>query len=186
MNNIFFSADFHFLHENIVGLSSRPFDSYGDMEDKIITNWNDTVGSGDMGYILGDFALTWNKKCPDKVNTLLKRLNGNKFLITGNHDREAVTKSKYWSKVTPYHEIKVDLGEEHKQRIVMSHYPMRTWNQIHRGAWMLHGHCHNNLPQPPGKIMDVGVDCHNYIPISLDEVHEFMKDRPIYGEDHHQ
>ncbi len=52
-------------------------------------------------------------------------------------------------------------------------------------AWMLYGHSHGNLPDIGGKTMDVGVDCHGYKPISLDEVAEFMAGREFVPVDHH-
>jgi len=187
MTDIFTTADTHFLHNQIVALSSRPFDSYDEMEETLIANWNAVVKPGDLVVHVGDFALTWNKKCYDKVDAILAQLNGNYFLLTGNHVRKAVTKSKHWSLVTPYHELKVDMGGIHKQRICFFHYSQRVWNQMHRGAWMLFGHSHGNLPQPPGWTKDVGVDDNNLTPLNVrTEVKAFMDSRPMTaGEDHH-
>jgi calcineurin-like phosphoesterase family protein len=84
-----------------------------------------------------------------------------------------------------YKELKLDRGGIHKQRIVMSHYSFRTWNQMHRGSWMLFGHSHGNLKDTPGKTMDVGCMNHNYTPISIDEVEEFMRTRHNVAVDHH-
>lgn len=182
---IWFTSDTHFLHENIIESSSRPFADLAEMESAMIKNWNAVVKPGDTVYHLGDFALSWGKKHKEPIDRLLSRLNGQKWLIVGNHDRDEVVKNQRWNKVTHYHEIKVDLGGLHKQRIVMSHYPFRSWNQMHRGAWMLHGHSHGNLSDIGGKTMDVGVDVHNYAPISLDEVKSFMESRSIIECDHH-
>jgi calcineurin-like phosphoesterase family protein len=41
----------------------------------------------------------------------------------------------------------------------------------------LFGHSHGKLP-PYGKSFDIGVDCHNYKPLSLDEVVEKMRALP--------
>lgn len=41
-------------------------------------------------------------------------------------------------------------------------------NQAHRGSWMLYGHSHGNLTDIGGKTIDVGVDCFDYYPVSLD------------------
>jgi len=182
---IWFTSDTHFLHENIVDYSSRPFLDVNHMTEGLIEKWNERVKNGDTVYHLGDFALTNNKKQATAVDLLLRRLNGQKFLIKGNHDRDAVTGSRHWVKVADYMEIKVDIGEVHKQRIVMSHYPFRSWNQMHRGAIMLHGHCHGNLTHTGGKIMDIGVDVHEYAPISLDAVLIFMRDQSVVSCDHH-
>lgn len=137
---IFFTADTHFYHENICEYSHRPFSGLPEMTEQLIERWNSVVSGGDIVYHLGDFALTNNSSGP-MIDELLQRLKGTKFLVPGNHDRKSVLDSKFWAKVTPYHEIKIDFGEEHKQRVVLCHYAMRVWNQNHRGAWMLHGHC---------------------------------------------
>lgn len=182
---IWFTADTHFNHANIVEYSSRPFRDLEEMTEAIIERWNDCVAAGDTVYHLGDFALSWGKKHAEVIDGILRRLRGQKWLITGNHDRDEVTKNPRWCKVTPYYEIKVDRGGVHKQRIVMCHYAMKVWNQNHRGSWMLHGHSHGNLAYSGGKTMDVGVDCHDFRPISIDEVEKEMAWRNVVSLDHH-
>jgi len=113
-------------------------------------------------------------------------LNGNLHLITGNHDRKEVTNNPRWSNVAPYHEIKIDFGDKHKQRICMCHYSMRTWNQMARGSWMLYGHSHGNLPDIGGKTMDVGVDAVGHRLIDIHEIKDIMDKREIINAgDHH-
>lgn len=185
-STIFFTADTHFMHDNIIEYSKRPFTSIADMTDAIITNWNAMVGPGDIVYHLGDFALTYGKRDVQAVDDLLKRLNGNKWLIKGNHDRDAVTKNPRWTMVKDYHELKIDMGGVHRQRIVLFHYCLKTWDQQHRGSFMLHGHSHGGLSDIGGKVMDVGVDCNNYKPVSIDDVVEFMKHRDVATRDHHK
>lgn len=183
---IWFTSDTHFLHEKVVELSNRPYQNYADMEESLINNWNSVVKRGDVVYHLGDFAISWGKASSGiKIDRLIRSLNGSKFLIVGNHDRDEVTKNSHWTKVTHYHEIKVDMGSEHKKRIVMCHYPMKSWNQMHRGSWMLHGHCHGNLQHERGLILDVGVDCHSFTPISIDDVGAKMSRMTIETCDHY-
>lgn len=182
---VWFTADTHFNHANVIAHSARPFADLDEMEESLIANWNECVLRGDTVFHLGDFALSWGKKHADRIDKLLSRLNGSKRLIVGNHDRDEVTKNPRWASVGAYHELKFDLGGVHKQRIVLFHYALRVWNQCHRGAWMLHGHSHGNLTDTGGKTMDVGVDVHGYRPISLDEVREFMRGRSIVAVDHH-
>lgn len=187
-DNIWFTSDTHFLHENICILSDRPFDSVSEMTEHIVEVWNDRVKPDDLVYHLGDFACSYGKKDAGAIDDLIRRLNGNKTLIIGNHDRKEVTENKRWARVERMHEIKIDLGGEHNQRIVLCHYPLRSWNQNHRGSWMLHGHCHGNLPDPGGKTIDVGVDCcHRYGPISLADIAVIMSRRSVeLPGDHHQ
>lgn len=183
---IYFTADLHLNHENVIKHSNRPFSNLEDMDDGICFRWNSVVKRCDTVYCLGDFALSWGKRSVERIDTLLARLNGSKHLIVGNHDRAEVTRNKRWQTVEHYKEIKVDTGDVHKQRIVMCHYAMRTWNQMHRGSIMLHGHSHGNLSDIGGRIMDVGVDCHDYRPISLETVLDKMRDRSFVSEDYHE
>lgn len=182
---IYFTSDTHFNHENVIRHSARPFRDLTEMTDQLIARWNARVKPGDTVYHLGDFALSWGAKNQPLISLLLDSLQGQKWLIKGNHDRKEVTSCKQWVQVLDYRELKLDLGGLHRQRVVLSHYAMRTWNQSHRGSFMLHGHSHGSLSDLGGKIMDVGVDCCNYQPVSLDEVLEYMASRPSTAADHH-
>lgn len=183
---IYFTSDTHFNHENVIQHSQRPFANLADMTAKLIDNWNAGVKPGDTVYHLGDFALSWGPRNKPLISLLLDQLHGQKWLIKGNHDRKEVTSCKQWVQVLDYHELKVDLGGKHRQRIVLSHYAMRTWNQSHRGAFMLFGHSHGSLTDIGGKTMDVGVDANNYQPVSLDEVVQYMAGREHISNDHHR
>jgi calcineurin-like phosphoesterase family protein len=187
--SIFVTSDTHWNHENVIWHSSRPFETLEFMTEALIENWNSVVTNNDQIWHLGDVIFTRGRnKDAELVDSILSRLNGQKFLITGNHDREEVTRSRHWQAVYPMHEIKVKFSPDqvHAQRIVLCHYALRTWNQMHRGAWMLHGHSHGNLQDIGGKIMDVGVDCNGYRPISLDKIKTIMDARPIVSYDHHR
>jgi calcineurin-like phosphoesterase family protein len=46
---------------------------------------------------------------------------------------------------------------------------MAQWDGRHHGAYHLHGHSHGTH-HAEGAILDVGVDCHDYRPLSLEEV----------------
>ena len=51
-------------------------------------------------------------------------------------------------------------------RLVLCHYPFRSWNGRHRGAINLHGHSHGKL-KPMPRQFDVGVDAWDWRPIAL-------------------
>ena len=74
-------------------------------------------------------------------------------------------------------EIKVNDEEvaNEFQDIILCHYTMMTWNKSHRGAWQLFGHVHGMLDNSPNlspNQFDVGVDSHDFYPISYQEVKE--------------
>jgi calcineurin-like phosphoesterase family protein len=161
MINTFFTSDTHFGHERIIQLSNRPFSSVREMDEKMISNWNSKISKKDTVYFLGDFCF-----CDaEQGQRILDSLNGHKHLIRGNHEKIG-SRLKGWVSISDYKEIKVE-----NQSIVLSHYAMRTWNKLHYKSWMLYGHSHGTLPDDNGLLsIDVGVDCHNYSPISMSDL----------------
>ena len=51
---IYFTADTHFGHYNVIRFCDRPFASAEEMDKAMIQNWNDRVTGNDTVYILGD------------------------------------------------------------------------------------------------------------------------------------
>jgi calcineurin-like phosphoesterase family protein len=50
---IYFTADLHLGHANIIRHCDRPFANAAEMDDALIANWNRRVRSSDSVYILG-------------------------------------------------------------------------------------------------------------------------------------
>ena len=78
----FVLSDTHFGHAKIIDYCNRPFSSVEEMDETMIKNWNETVSNNDTVLHLGDFGLG-NK---EYITSIVKRLNGKKVLILGNHD----------------------------------------------------------------------------------------------------
>lgn len=181
MTNFFFTADQHFGHAGILRHQSetRPFNSVEEMDEAMIERWNRVVGKGDVVRVLGDFSFY----SPEKTREILKRLNGQKSLIRGNHDASSDRPAtrKCWSTIKDYDRVKVPRTDfpSVRQPIVLSHYAMRSWHGSFRGAWMLHGHSHGTLTDYGGLICDVGVDCWDLAPVSMKQLEEFMTDREM-------
>lgn len=171
-----FTADTHFSHNNIIKYSNRPFASKFEMNSKLMENWNTKIAQDDTVYHIGDFCFADEKE----GQSILDRLNGKKYLVTGNHDKVG-SKLLGWESVEPYKEINVD-----GQFIVLCHYAMRVWNKSHHGAWMLYGHSHGSLPDDPAALsIDVGVDCHGYMPLNMSDIRRIMKNKTYKPIDHH-
>jgi calcineurin-like phosphoesterase family protein len=121
------------------------------------------VASQDEVWHLGDFART------TKVTTVtLPVLNGRKHLIIGNNDLTEVLKLD-WASVQHYAELQVE-----GIRLVLCHYPFRTWNGMAKGTINLHGHSHGRL-KPLTRQFDVGVDVRDFQPITLAALTEGMR-----------
>ena len=135
---IFYIADMHFGHKNILKYDKRPFADTEQMDEEIIRRWNERVCDDDTVYVLGDAFF----KGEERSIEIMKRLNGHKRLIRGNHDRNNGKLLKLWESVSEYEEIK-DGGH----LVVLSHYPMMFYNHQHDGAVMLYGHVHDTLDE---------------------------------------
>jgi calcineurin-like phosphoesterase family protein len=166
--NTWFSSDWHLFHTNIIKLSNRPFNSIEEMNEEIVKNWNAKVGKNDICFFLGDLGFPRNAKTYHELESIVRSLNGKEIhFIRGNHDKDLKGATKaLFSSFLDYMEVEID-----GQFIVMSHYPMLTFNKSFYGSWMLHGHCHGNLPEDSlSKRIDVGIDCWNYSPVSFEEL----------------
>lgn len=84
MSKTFLISDLHFGHSNIIKYENRPFKDREEMDEFLIKKWNKVVKKYDKIYVLGDFSF-YNK---GKTKEIIKKLNGYKILIMGNHDRE--------------------------------------------------------------------------------------------------
>lgn len=164
---IYFTADLHLGHVNILKYCSRPFSCAEHMDETLINNWNSVVKPMDTVYVLGDFAMR-------DPRSYLERLYGDFYLIPGNHDRASKWPGPATTVLPKIHTLYYTA-----QHVVLCHYPMLAWPRSHYGSWHLHGHCHQGtLPFCPGKVMNVGVDHRNFYPVSWPEVVEYMSHQP--------
>lgn len=174
---VFFISDTHFGHANVIKYSGRPFASVEEMDEAMISNWNAVVKRGDRVYHLGDFSFYK----PAETEKILKRLEGDKYLVIGNHDTNPKQFDRYFYWVKDTFTLKVD-----GQKIFLSHYAHRVWESSHHGAWNLHGHSHGTLPRLPGyKQADMGVDCWGYRPVPFEEIKAQMDAIEFIPVDHH-
>jgi len=175
----FFLSDTHYSHSAIITYCDRGFKDVGEMNEALIRNYQEVVRPGDDVYHLGDFAM-W-----DHLN-ILRRLPGNKHLILGNHDykhRKKLRDSGLFIWIKDTFQLKTPTEENPRQTIWLSHYSHQTWPQKGKGAWHLFGHSHGNLPGI-GMSFDVGVDCCDYSPISLEQVKKRFKKLQKTDEQH--
>lgn len=168
--DVFFTSDCHFNHGRIIYYTDRPFTSTEDMNETLIRNWNNVVKNDSYVFILGDFCFgthnAWEK--------ILKRLNGRKYLILGNHDIVNLD-----SKILPYLEgINFGMVVTHKDKVYyLNHFPFLAYPGK---VYQLYGHVHSS--DKKGYLTssdyqrnelrrwnqyDVGVDNNNFTPVSL-------------------
>lgn len=65
------------------------------------------------------------------------------------------------------------------QKIILNHYPLKSWKDIENGSWLLSGHEHGNFKDiEKGKMLDIGW-CRFKKPLSFLEIKEIMDSRKI-------
>jgi calcineurin-like phosphoesterase family protein len=155
---VWFTADTHFGHGGAIGRFKRPFKSAAEMDEAMVVRWNEVVAREDQVWHLGDFAY----RCSgERVAALLQRLHGHKHLIAGNNDKDATLAAAEWASVDTYAELECD-----GVRLVLCHYPFRTWDGMYKGSLNLHGHSLGKLKRIRHQV-DVGVDVWDFRPISV-------------------
>ena len=171
-DKIWFTSDHHFAHANIIKFCDRPFNDAFSMGVEMWNRWNEVVGEDDIVFHLGDFTLgNWTE-----AQVHLTRLNGRIKMLSypWHHDHRwlaGAVESERLELVPPMVVLEVpEYGDgTHPRAITLCHYPLEVWDRKHFGAWHLHGHSHGNCPAVPRRL-DVGVDCHDFRPVSLAEV----------------
>lgn len=158
---VWFTSDTHFGHAGALGLFKRPYTSVREMDDAMLARWNAVVAPDDLVWHLGDFGYRIGA---DRTRELLRSLHGTKRLVIGNNDDDATIAAPEWDTVTHYAEIELE-----GHFLILCHYPFRSWNRMHKGAWNLHGHSHGRLA-PLLRQADVGVDAWTFEPVRLDQV----------------
>lgn len=192
---IWLTSDTHFSHQRILELGQgRPFESVFEHNEMLIKNWNYRVSPDDTVYHLGDVALgPW----PNGLNCV-KRLNGYKILVPGNHDRvSSVEKESRQERYRPDYEgvfqkieseiVSITFGDK---IVLMSHYPYNGDSQgkdryadlrpVDQGVPLIHGHNHCGPSERESVSLRgtpqfaVGVDANDYAPVHEDVIFEWL------------
>ena len=165
-NRVFFTADTHFGHRGIIDHCSRPFAGVAEMDAALIELWNSTVKPDDTVWHLGDFAWKDHERYLDS-------LNGHIHLILGNHDKFSSRVAQRFERAVPMFEGHVTSGAP---LMFLIHYPLVSWPRKFKGESIhLYGHVHGRYSRNGEASLDVGVDCHNYQPILLEEAVRLAK-----------
>ena len=190
--NIFFTSDQHFSHTNCVKFDKRPFNSVEEMDEHFVKTWNKQVRKWDIVYVLGDFV--WNTVKTHEYVELMKKLNGEKHLVIGNHDHISVSKAMKLGFKSACYECILKIAGQYCR---VSHYPYRfgfwrnLWLMIkgrrkpksfvkhfqkrpkNDGKWLIHGHTHSTN-KVNGKAIHVGVTAWKYKLVPINELEKII------------
>ncbi len=188
---VWFTSDTHFGHANIIKFCGRPWDSVEEMNEGIIERWNSVVDKDDTVFHLGDVALG---PIHDSL-ALIKRLNGYKYLVPGNHDRcwsHWGHKNDYqrnrWEEA--YRDVGFDILDEYVElsfgngwRVGMCHLPYDGDSQEEAryaklrptpGLPLIHGHIHTTDRARSMDQFHVGMDAWRYYPVHEDVIMDWL------------
>jgi calcineurin-like phosphoesterase family protein len=162
--DIFFTSDTHFGHSKVIEYEDRPFADADEMDRLLIQNWNQKVQPGDLVYHLGD--VSFHKK--EKTRELLKKLNGIKICIRGNHDFRPTAMMNLG--FTACLEACYMCVGRHDCYVGHEPLPMSAPN-----TWMLHGHVHSKWKVLPfDRKICLSVENWAYSPVSETELISIM------------
>ncbi len=175
MSQCFITADHHFGHINIINYCARPFRSTTEMDEAMVTLWNETVKPGDEVYHLGDIfwigSSDWYW-----AEQLLKKLHGWKYLVKGSHDPSLAKFEEHgllrvgdrfkfqglahWmvrSNVLLIHDY--ENRWSYKKEVTDAEYKIAFCGHVHRN-WL-----HSNVSKAGGVALNVGVDLWSFRPV---------------------
>lgn len=177
MKNIFFISDTHFGHANMLtfinydGTRMRPFSSVEECDELMIENWNKVVKPTDRIFHLGDVVY----KCKNR-DEIMQRLNGEKILIKGNHDKDQLGwYMKYFKDIRGTHHI--------DGNYLLGHFPIHP-DSKGRFVRQLHGHIHAQtvmksslvhcgfVREPDPWYRNCCVEVNNYAPVPFELIKE--------------
>lgn len=133
MPSVFLTSDTHFGHLGVCrfidddGEKIRPWNTPEEMDEEMVKRWNETVKPNDKVYHLGDVVIN------RKALGIMRRLNGDKVLIRGNHDifRDDEYR-EHFRELRAYHIM---------NGMILSHIPIHS-DSLGRFGVNIHGHTH--------------------------------------------
>jgi calcineurin-like phosphoesterase family protein len=178
MPSVFLVSDTHFGHAGVCKFTRddgvtklRPWTDPDEMDEHMVKVWNETVKPADKVYHLGDVVIN------RKALGIMRRLNGDKVLIRGNHDifRDDEYR-EHFREIRAYHVM---------NGMILSHIPIHP-ESLGRFGVNIHGHLHYQrvmIQKHAGvkAVIDsryhcVCVEQTDYRPILFEEVIQRIKD----------
>jgi len=175
----FFTSDLHFWHKNVIQFCNRPWSTVEEMNAGLIEIWNQTVTQNDDVFIIGDMFFCGTAK----LKEIMSQLNGNKYLIQGNHDWGVVKihrAEEFGFKWVQRNQHCIRIGHED---VYLCHFPYdedhtaevryKEMRPVDIGNWLLHGHVHCAW-KVRGRQINVGVDVWDWRPVSEVEIQKII------------
>ena len=176
--SIYFTSDLHFGHDKEFLWGARGFQSSQEHDEVVIERINSIVKPDDHLFILGDLMLGQDD---EGGIAKVKRLNGYKIFIYGNHDSS--------NRISLYRQNHLMVQDNYampytfgKHKFFISHYPSmsanmdddkKPWQRVYN----LCGHTHTINPFYHWEFgcYHVELDAHNCYPVSIEHIIEEIR-----------
>ncbi len=161
----FYISDTHFGHKNIAQYKdkNRPFATSDEHDKSLIDAWNKAVSPKDTVYHLGDILSRKNSSLD-----ILKKLNGKKILIMGNHETENIDEYRKY-----FDDCKAMLVEDD---ILFSHYPVHPSQLEFKQKFNVHGHMHKKIIND-NRYINISAEHINFTPIEHKDLMKIIEQR---------
>lgn len=158
----FLISDTHFGHSKIFEFEESRRETFTDIEymtDEIVRRWNEVVSPNDVVFHLGDIALGGVD-----IQSIVRRLNGKKYLIRGNHDNKIDT--YYYNCGFSGVYSMIEIGS-----VILTHIPIHP-QEFYRWTTNIHGHVHSKSIKGDDRYINVCGEVINYTPIKMSNLKE--------------
>lgn len=174
MTELFFTADWHLFHHNIIKYCNRPFKDIIQMQQRMVYKHNQVVEPKDTVWHLGDVSLL-SSEFTGRIRKWVNKFNGTKHLVLGNHDkwRATIYENVGFSTIHT-----VMWFERDGIKFYLAHDPATyTTIQNDPNTVLLCGHIHQLFQHllPEKRIINVGVDVWNFEPVSYNTILDLLR-----------
>jgi len=173
MSEIFLLSDDHYFHANIIRYCNRPWKDVNEMNVEMERRHNFVITPDDIWICVGDLTAGVGDR-KNELAMLIKRLNGKKVLVRGNHDHQKddfylnsgftrVVDHLFYAGVLFSHVPGV-LGVEHP-------HPMAQitidYQKKYNPVLTIHGHEHRTGTPEHVNHFNCAADRHDFMPFTL-------------------
>lgn len=200
---IWFISDLHVGHNKPFILNPRQYNNVAEAVQHTFDMLYSHIGPEDIVFNLGDMVCGAGANSEEYARRVVNIPCKNHYYIWGNHS--AGIKNLYdgvrndlglladdidmyplpypnspFVFLGHYAEVFIDTVP-----VVLTHYPIASWNHMGDGGYNIHGHCHRSMKQESSlKRLDVGWDWKKR-PVEWNEIMRELKSNKFVPVDHH-
>ena len=143
---------------------NRPFKTVEEMNLKMVNSWNSIVDVNDTVYVLGN--LFWD---PLTADDIIRKLNGNIFLMKGEYDR--ATEDVEQLHTNKLKIIESEIHVDDKIGICFSHWPLEEWRNKSKGYHSITAYPGRKYKSDHKKLrINVNCDLWSFRPVEISSV----------------